>query len=365
MPEVSTADAIERIERGGLGTAVSSPLERSWNSDCLREGTEVEVCQWRVLIVDGVRDAADDLGRIVSEVGGLVMVAYGYTRAVEIAEMFQPHLVLVDVGLAEFDGRSIAVAVRERQSGRSTKIVALSEHSSSRPSEAIIVGIDLILTRPVSPATIFEMLMSLPDSQDEECETLPARDDDHYELHAFCDCESAFCEGVLKFQQDIFGTSERDVRTKLASDILILRMHGRNLHRVTIDSSSPANKGALATRSPCRPSRDVTYSILEVLVHSIFGVRIRFVDHDICESTGDEIVVIGLSEAPSAKLRSNTASSRGSMFHRELCNLSDGFGCGEGSGTRLSTESSTGAPTLQIKVLSKFEDEHQAIHGTS
>lgn len=351
MQTVSFADSTKRVAGRCFGTAEHSVLERSCYG-VLQDTSESEVCQRRVLVVHSDRGAADDLGLLVSESGGCVMIAYGYTRAIEVAEMFQPDLVLADLWLTATDGSSIAMRLRERQRGRRTKIVALSGHGSSRPCEAMSVGFDLVLTRPVSQSTVFEMLMSLPVTKAEEQDSAKTQSEHSRESNSLCDCESVFCEAVLKIQQDIFKTKKNDVRTKLVNDILIVRMQGRESDDDSVAGTSMPGQSR-QTSQPRWLRRDVMSPILEMLVQSVFGVQVRFMDHDICESTGEEVIVIALSESPSANLGSKTVRSRRPLFHQERRNPTDGFGFDEETSTRLPESPAT----AQMKTLWDWESE--------
>src|SRR5262249_4494875 len=59
----------------------------------------------RILIVDDNVQAADGLGRLMSEVYGQeVRVVYNGMKALETAESFLPHVILLDLQMAGMDG---------------------------------------------------------------------------------------------------------------------------------------------------------------------------------------------------------------------------------------------------------------------
>ena len=58
----------------------------------------------RVLVVDDNRDGADSLGLLVEELGNQVHVTYGGTKALEVAAVFRPDLMLVDLVMPDMDG---------------------------------------------------------------------------------------------------------------------------------------------------------------------------------------------------------------------------------------------------------------------
>ncbi len=337
MPKVSIANSAERFVSCESGKPEHTVFKRSWNADAyqMQQGHDSGQGQRRVLVVDSDRSAADNLGLLVSESGGTVMVAYGAPRAVEIAEKFQPDLVLVDLSVAASPRSRLADQLRARERGRAMKIVALAGHGLSRPFDVMNAEFDLILPRSMSQARIVELLSSLPDSNRDDSDASQADEYGRDEVSSLSNCESAFCDEVLKFQQDIFKTRSKGVRTKLVNDILIVRMPERTFDDADIAGCSSTGQTELPPQ-PRRLRRDVTYPVLEMLVQTIFGVRVRFMDHDVCESTGDEIIVIALSESPAG--HPGTRTSRQPRFHKERRAATDGFECDEQSGAGFATD---------------------------
>ena len=68
----------------------------------------------RILIVDDNVQAADSLGRLMSEVFRQeVRVVYDGMKALETAELFLPHLILLDLQMVGMDGYQTAMRLRE------------------------------------------------------------------------------------------------------------------------------------------------------------------------------------------------------------------------------------------------------------
>ncbi|WP_177200791.1 GAF domain-containing protein [Roseateles sp. YR242] len=103
----------------------------------------------RVLVVDDNQDAADSIAMLLAGAEAAVRVAYDAAAIVEVAKEFDPHLVLLDIGLPGVDGYEACRRLRE-QLGQSVQIVALTgwgqEEDRRRASEA---GFDTHLTKPV------------------------------------------------------------------------------------------------------------------------------------------------------------------------------------------------------------------------
>lgn len=89
----------------------------------------------RVLVVDDNRPAADTLAVILESVGNELRTAYDGRRAIEVADAFQPDVILMDIGMPEMDGYETARCIRERTRGREPVLIALSGHGEISDKE--------------------------------------------------------------------------------------------------------------------------------------------------------------------------------------------------------------------------------------
>lgn len=109
----------------------------------------------RVLIADDNQDGADSLAMVVTSMGYDVRVAYGGTDAVDAARQFEPHIVILDLGMPGVDGLEAARRIRALPSGRTAVLVALTGWGQERDrrltSEA---GFDAHLVKPVDPQQV-------------------------------------------------------------------------------------------------------------------------------------------------------------------------------------------------------------------
>jgi len=80
----------------------------------------------RVLIVDDNRDGADSLGLLVEELGHNTHVTYGGRQALEVATVFRPDLMLVDLAMPDLDGCSLVKRFRRMSDFAQTRIVAIT-----------------------------------------------------------------------------------------------------------------------------------------------------------------------------------------------------------------------------------------------
>jgi signal transduction histidine kinase len=80
----------------------------------------------RVLVVDDNPDAADLLSEFLRALGHTTRVAHNGLAAVQLAEQFQPEVVLLDLGLPVMDGFEVADRLRGLPSLRGTELVAIT-----------------------------------------------------------------------------------------------------------------------------------------------------------------------------------------------------------------------------------------------
>jgi CheY-like chemotaxis protein len=123
----------------------------------------------RILIVDDNVQAADSLGRLMSEVFGQeVMVVYDGMKALETAELFLPHVILLDLQMEGMDGYQTAMRLREHPECSKALIVAVTgwgqEEDRRRSQE---MGIDLHLVKPVSANDLRAVLIDLKSKLEE------------------------------------------------------------------------------------------------------------------------------------------------------------------------------------------------------
>jgi CheY-like chemotaxis protein len=150
--------------------APSELLPEREPSDRIRSAPETR----RVLVVDDNQDAAETLYDLLTLWDFQVEVAGDGEQALELAERFQPHAVLLDIGLPGMDGYAVCRRLREleqvearetkrrRGAGETRKpmvLVAVTGYGLSedrrRSREA---GFDHHLAKPVDPEALRELL---------------------------------------------------------------------------------------------------------------------------------------------------------------------------------------------------------------
>jgi PAS domain S-box-containing protein len=104
----------------------------------------------RVLVVDDNVDAADGLKMILELSGHEVMIAYNGRAALELVGISKPEIVLLDIGLPELDGYSVALQMRKLDPEREMLLVALTGYGREQDRErAMASGFDHHLVKPI------------------------------------------------------------------------------------------------------------------------------------------------------------------------------------------------------------------------
>ncbi len=112
----------------------------------------------RVLVVDDNLDAGQSLAMLLQLSGHEVSLTYDGPSALEVAETFQPQVVLLDIGMPEMDGYQVAERLRSR-GGADLVLVAITgygQEADRRRSRA--AGFDHHLVKPVDGASFLAML---------------------------------------------------------------------------------------------------------------------------------------------------------------------------------------------------------------
>jgi PAS domain S-box-containing protein len=116
----------------------------------------------RVLIVDDNVDAANALSQLLRSVGYQPHIAYDGRSAIEMAEILQPAVVLLDLGLPHMSGHEVAQHLRGLSWGRSIRLIAVTGWGGTedlhRSREA---GFDEHLTKPVDPDVLISHIVRL------------------------------------------------------------------------------------------------------------------------------------------------------------------------------------------------------------
>jgi CheY-like chemotaxis protein/anti-sigma regulatory factor (Ser/Thr protein kinase) len=113
----------------------------------------------RILVVDDNADARESLYSLVTRLGNDVRCAQDGLEALQVAQAFQPEIVLMDLGMPNLNGYEAARRMRQEPWGREIALVATTgwgqDEDRRRTAEA---GFDRHLVKPIEIASLREIL---------------------------------------------------------------------------------------------------------------------------------------------------------------------------------------------------------------
>lgn len=115
----------------------------------------------RVLVVDDHKDTADSTAQLLALSGHEARVAYTGADAVEAADAFRPDVVLLDIGLPDFDGYAVARTLRATAT-RVPVLIAVTGHAHLA-SHSCREGVAHHLEKPVDPVRLVALIAELAD----------------------------------------------------------------------------------------------------------------------------------------------------------------------------------------------------------
>jgi CheY-like chemotaxis protein/nitrogen-specific signal transduction histidine kinase len=118
----------------------------------------------RVLIVDDNRDAAQSLALMLDLEGHEVRTAADGLEALEVAEVFRPKVVLLDIGMPGIDGYETARRLRARPWAKSALLCAQTgwgQEDDKRKARS--AGFDRHLVKPIDPEELNRILAEVCD----------------------------------------------------------------------------------------------------------------------------------------------------------------------------------------------------------
>ena len=275
----------------------------------------------RVLIVDDNRDGADALGLLVEALGNQVHVTYGGTQALDVANAFQPDLMLIDLVMPDIDGCDLATQLRRIPAFKETKIVAITGLKDEKHRAlAMKAGCDLVLLKPAALADIKAVLGSVgqnakgikrtakptkeqleqpPEKRLPMDEARRIRSDRKSKTLTQTESEATICDGIIRFQEEYLGWRSNQVQIHIIRDLLVVRIRSvLTLAERQLGKSTSPEKGRDLIKQSRKQLLELARPMLESLVHEAAGVKVRSMHHDISTITGEEVIVFSLAEVP-------------------------------------------------------------------
>jgi len=131
-----------------------------WRERCLQEPDGhglVPPRGMRVLVVDDYPGAADVSCILLRMLGHEALPATTGAEALSQAALFDPEVIVLDLGLPDQTGYDVARTLRERP-GRRPFIAAMTGSTSDDPARSLAAGIDLHVTKPATVENLTRIL---------------------------------------------------------------------------------------------------------------------------------------------------------------------------------------------------------------
>ncbi len=113
----------------------------------------------RVLIVEDNADAREGLRMLLTIAGHEVETSQDASDGLDKLRTFKPEIALIDIGLPEVDGYTLARMARQTPEARATYLVALTGYGQAEDRQkALAAGFDTHMTKPVDPAKLCAFL---------------------------------------------------------------------------------------------------------------------------------------------------------------------------------------------------------------
>lgn len=159
-PGSETGHSGESPNKRQMNRTAASPPSAGRHRDAAA-GEEIQVNNGvrRILIVDDHRDAVAGLALLVTMGGHEARTAADGLAALDVARIFHPEIILLDIGLPKKDGYEVARELR-REHGEAVLLVAITgydrEEDRRRAREA---GFDHLLVKPVTAEALRPFLV--------------------------------------------------------------------------------------------------------------------------------------------------------------------------------------------------------------
>jgi CheY-like chemotaxis protein len=118
----------------------------------------------KVLVVDDEPDARRLLTEVLSRRGAEVLTAASAAEALEMLQVWRPHVLLSDIGMPDGDGYELIQRVRELPEERGGRTPAAALTAYAGPADrvrALSEGYQLHVAKPVEPAELAAVVASL------------------------------------------------------------------------------------------------------------------------------------------------------------------------------------------------------------
>lgn len=118
--------------------------------------------KYKILIVDDEEDIVEILNYNLQQSGYETAYAYNGEDALKKAQLFHPHLIILDVMMPVMDGMQVLAAIRRDNSLSGTRVLFLTAlNTENAEISGLNLGADDYLTKPVKPQLLLSRVGAL------------------------------------------------------------------------------------------------------------------------------------------------------------------------------------------------------------
>ena len=114
--------------------------------------------RYRVLVVEDNLDAVHSMAMLIHMLGHECQFAINGFAALDIARVFRPEVVLLDIGLPDFTGYDIVRLLRRLPEFEKTRFIAISALPDAYGEAALEAGCNEFYRKPIDPALLEKIL---------------------------------------------------------------------------------------------------------------------------------------------------------------------------------------------------------------
>ena len=111
--------------------------------------------------------------------------------------------------------------------------------------------------------------------------------------------EAAICEVIVRFEQEYMGRGPKDIHTHVIGDLVIVRLRGvLTAAEQQLVTALAAEKGRDLLKQVRTHLIETARPVMEAMLQHIVGVKVVSLHHDISTTTGEEVLIFTLADAP-------------------------------------------------------------------
>jgi CheY-like chemotaxis protein len=115
-----------------------------------------------VLVVEDDQDARDLLITVLRTNGAKVAAADSFQTAIEVLKQFIPDVLVLDIGLPEYNGYALIAKIRSQPLTRQIPAIAVTAFASPTDRDtALASGFQAHISKPFDPENLVRVIMQL------------------------------------------------------------------------------------------------------------------------------------------------------------------------------------------------------------